>query len=345
MSTDREVTRIVRSWLEDGVTELPDRVLNEVLAELPVTPRRRVTWWPARRAIDLNSHLGLLGTAAAVIVIAVIGAIGIGLMRPQGIGGPGVTTTPTPSLAATPSLAPASSLSATPSRTDAPSPTVEVQPTGAASPEPLTSGPLDAGRYTFGVGPVDESGEFQCCGGRYFRTELTLPEGWSGAGISSAQVALGGPSGVYLEFFALQRVYSDPCHPELGYQGTYLSPSNAEDIVSEFGALVDFETSEITETTVDGLPTTHFVLSNDIDTEAADCTQGGLLPLFMTLEADKQTETTIQAHSPATNGGTTELIWVVNRDLFPLLIVGEYGSDEQAGRAALDEILASIDLS
>ena len=31
MSTDREVTRIVQSWLEEGVNALPDRVLDSVL--------------------------------------------------------------------------------------------------------------------------------------------------------------------------------------------------------------------------------------------------------------------------------------------------------------------------
>ena len=38
MSTDRDVTRIVRSWLEEGVTALPDRVLDAVLDQLPATP-------------------------------------------------------------------------------------------------------------------------------------------------------------------------------------------------------------------------------------------------------------------------------------------------------------------
>ena len=41
MSTDRDVTRIVRSWLEEGVTALPDRVLDAVLDQLPATPQRR----------------------------------------------------------------------------------------------------------------------------------------------------------------------------------------------------------------------------------------------------------------------------------------------------------------
>ena len=55
MSTDRDVTRIVRSWLEEGVTALPDRVLDSVLDQVPATPQRRVTWWPARRLPAMNN--------------------------------------------------------------------------------------------------------------------------------------------------------------------------------------------------------------------------------------------------------------------------------------------------
>ena len=46
MSTDRETTRIVRSWLEEGATALPDRVLDAVLDQVPTTRQRR-PWWPA----------------------------------------------------------------------------------------------------------------------------------------------------------------------------------------------------------------------------------------------------------------------------------------------------------
>ena len=41
MSTDRETTRIVRSWLEEGATALPDRVLDAVLDQVPTTRQRR----------------------------------------------------------------------------------------------------------------------------------------------------------------------------------------------------------------------------------------------------------------------------------------------------------------
>ena len=48
MSTERDVTRIVRSWLEEGATALPDRVLDAVLDQVPATSQRRPLW-PARR--------------------------------------------------------------------------------------------------------------------------------------------------------------------------------------------------------------------------------------------------------------------------------------------------------
>ena len=54
MSTDRDVTRIVRSWLEEGATALPDRVLDVVLDQVPATPQRR-PWWPAWRFADMNN--------------------------------------------------------------------------------------------------------------------------------------------------------------------------------------------------------------------------------------------------------------------------------------------------
>ena len=54
MSAERDETRIVRSWLEDGVTVLPDRVLDAVLDQLPATHQRRA-WWPARRFLTMSN--------------------------------------------------------------------------------------------------------------------------------------------------------------------------------------------------------------------------------------------------------------------------------------------------
>ena len=57
MSTDRDTTRIVRSWLQTDEYESADRVLDAVLDQLDTTPQRRATWWPARR-LPTNEHHG-----------------------------------------------------------------------------------------------------------------------------------------------------------------------------------------------------------------------------------------------------------------------------------------------
>ncbi|HEX7171440.1 MAG TPA: hypothetical protein VF365_02410 [Candidatus Limnocylindria bacterium] len=95
MSTDRETTRIVRSWLEDGVTQLPDSVLDAVLDELPSTHQRRATWWPARRLFHMNKALAYGVVAATVVIVAILG---ISLLAPTGpsVGDQAESTTATP---------------------------------------------------------------------------------------------------------------------------------------------------------------------------------------------------------------------------------------------------------
>lgn len=106
MSTDRDVERIVRSWLDEGVTQLPDRVLDLVLDQIPATPQRR-TYWLARRFPIMNSNIVRLGIAAVVIVLAVV--VGINLQPGPNSGGPPeATPTPSPSATAEPTPSAAS---------------------------------------------------------------------------------------------------------------------------------------------------------------------------------------------------------------------------------------------
>ena len=93
MSTDRDMKRVVRSWMQEGVTKLPDRVLDGVLDQLPTTQQRRATWWPARRLPLMNNRLGL--SVAAVTIVAVA-ALGYGLMQ-AGTTGQGPSPAPSPS--------------------------------------------------------------------------------------------------------------------------------------------------------------------------------------------------------------------------------------------------------
>lgn len=99
MSADRDETRIVGSWLEEGVTSLPDRVLDRVLDQVPATPQRRATWWPARRFPPMNQTMRIALASAAVVAVALIG---ISILGGQQIGGPNLddpTPSPMPSIA------------------------------------------------------------------------------------------------------------------------------------------------------------------------------------------------------------------------------------------------------
>jgi hypothetical protein len=93
MSTDRDVERIVRSWMEEGVMALPDRVLDAVLDQLPATPQRRLPWL-ARTSPFTNNLVGLALTAAAVVALV----LGIRFLSAPSVGdNPAATPTPRPS--------------------------------------------------------------------------------------------------------------------------------------------------------------------------------------------------------------------------------------------------------
>jgi hypothetical protein len=110
MSADRDMTRIVRSWLRTDERESADRVLDNVLALLDATPQRR-SWWPARRIAEMNTFAKLAIAAAAVVVVAIIG---INLLPARGGVGGGPALSPSPTLLPTPTPTPKPSPSASP---------------------------------------------------------------------------------------------------------------------------------------------------------------------------------------------------------------------------------------
>ena len=107
MSAERDMTRIVRSWLRVDEHESADRVLDNVFALLDATPQRPA-WWPARRIADMNTFAKFAMAAAAVLVVALVGYNL--LPSDPGIGGTAsVPPSPSPSPSAAESLSPSPS--------------------------------------------------------------------------------------------------------------------------------------------------------------------------------------------------------------------------------------------
>jgi hypothetical protein len=99
MSTERDVTRIVRSWLRTDEHDFPIEIVDEVLARLDSTPRDRL-FWPVWRYADMNTYTKLAIAAAAVVVVAFALTR---LLPANGVGGP--LPTPSPTAAPTPTAA------------------------------------------------------------------------------------------------------------------------------------------------------------------------------------------------------------------------------------------------
>src|SRR5215213_8808237 len=96
-TSDRNVDRVIRSWLREDRHEDISRVAGAVLDLLDTTPQRRSPWWPARRIPFMNKPVTLGLGAAAVVAALVIGAQALGPPAPGGVGGiPSASPSPSP---------------------------------------------------------------------------------------------------------------------------------------------------------------------------------------------------------------------------------------------------------
>ncbi len=217
MSADRDVTRIVRSWLEEGVTSLPDRVLDTVLDQLPATPQRRA-WWPARRFGMMNMSR-LAAAMGAVAVVAVVVLVAFPRASAPGQSQPSASPAPTPG--------------ASDPATPAPSPSPV-----ASGPTALGTGPLAAGTYR--VGPATD-GMFLGCPGPVttactdtISIALTVPDGWSGLGdsiwLTDGENAP--PAGAGLLFTRGAPLYEEPCRTASASEATIAVGSTAREFAT-----------------------------------------------------------------------------------------------------------------
>lgn len=223
MSSERSVTRVVESWLEEGPAVLPDRVLDAVEALLPATHQRRAGWL-ARRFPMIKSNQFRFGVAGVAVVVLAI--IGWRFLPSPSVGGP--IATPTPTLA-----------SATPN----PTPSGPTSLIDAAS----LAGTIPAGDYYLDL-PAYPA-----------RIDFTVPDGWWYWTPSNAETAddhallvdsvdTGSAWGV--AFLLVDKVRVNPCSSLDGYMDQSVTQSSAT-LAAAMGTWADFPTA-VTDVTIGG---------------------------------------------------------------------------------------------
>jgi hypothetical protein len=95
MNPDREIDNVLGTWLTDGPTAAPDRVLDVLtdrIARQPQRPTWRLDWRPTRMTTTFK-----LGTAA--VAVAIVAVLGYNLLPSSspGTGGPSVPPSASPS--------------------------------------------------------------------------------------------------------------------------------------------------------------------------------------------------------------------------------------------------------
>lgn len=221
MSADRDMTRIVRSWLRTDERESADRVLDNVFALLDATPQRQ-PWWPARRIADMNSIAKLAIAAAAVVAVAIVG---VNLLPARG----GVGTLPT-----------------------APPPTASPSPSLAPSPSPEAvfppAGKLAIGRHSLTRGGIGLSIEVPAAGWRSAQGFFIEKE--VGATPEGASFLFWDPSPL--------GVFADPCTQK---PGPIVGPSTADLAAAVSTLAGSQLVSGPTDVTVGGQPAKHVVIT------------------------------------------------------------------------------------
>ena len=237
MSTDRDTTRIVRSWLRSDEHESADRVVGTVLDRLDTTPQRRATGWPARRTTTMNRFLTFGLGAAAVVVLLFFGSRLLG--SPSGTGGPGPEPTPTPE----------------PTATAEPS----VQPSVEPSPTPV--GLLPEGPHIFSDTPA-------------ITVTIPAPDWYGYEGFIVKNDFSDAPDGAGMigPYAGDKYVPEDPCQWSTTMPDAPIT--TVDELVAALGSQASREASAPVDVTVDGYAGKSITLHVPDDAVFGDCDQG-----------------------------------------------------------------------
>lgn len=212
MTTPRDPDRLIREYLTEGPTELPDRTYDALRGDIDRT-RQRVVFGPWR-----ESHMNNIAKVAlALTAVTVLAVTGLNLL--PGASGPGAAPSPTPS--------PSPAASPTPGPTPSPR-EAYMPPTGA-----LVAGTYDA------VSEVD-----------LIPFSFTVADGWNSEGwyLTKSDVGTDRPD-AYVMFTPVGNLLADPC--ESAPASPAVGPT-VEDLALAAAALPGIDASPTLDATLDG---------------------------------------------------------------------------------------------
>jgi hypothetical protein len=302
-TSDRDVSRAIRSWLHEDWHEDASRIAGAVLDQVEATPERRAGW-PAWRTPTMNRIVTLGLGAAAVVVAVFVGAQLLGTPS----GGFGSQPTPSPTPTATPE----------PAATPEPSPSV-----AAGLPEgphllwdQTDDGPV---AVTVTIAAPDWDGD---PGGGI----LEWKEGGAGPADSAGMITFEGR-----EYY----VYGDPCDWSSTIPDT--PATTVDELVGALANQASREASAPEDITVDGYAGKKIVLhmADDVDFDACD---EGFFALFGQSTGTSPHELSRYSQGP----GQIEEVWAVDVDGLIVVMDGVYYADTpQNAVDELRAILAS----
>lgn len=303
MSTDRDTTRIVRSWLRTDEHESADRVLDAVLDRLDTTPQRRATWWPARRISTMNTTLKV-GLAAVVVAVAAL--IGINYLAAPNVGGPGpAEPTPTPTPEPTPTATPVAEPSSTPAG---------LLPEG---PHVLSLGEALDGMPTLPITVTLPAPDWYGEPGEGILTKNDNPDAPDGAGM--------------IVFFGELYVYGDPC--EWSTTRPDAPATTVDELVAALATQASRDASQPVDITVDGYAGKSITLHVPEDAVFSECDAG----TFGSWGVPGDDVTPFRYHQ---DPGQIDKLWIVDVD--GELVVIDIAYYEGTPQSVVDELEAIV---
>ena len=305
MSTERDLTRIVRSWMRDDEHESADRVLDAVLDQLDTTPQRRALW-PAWRTPTMNKFVTIGLGAAAVVVLAV-------LLGTQLLGAPGGFGSPA----------------------DEPTPSVEasgIQPTLEPTPEPTPAGLLPEGQFVLTdetIGPG--------LAGLPMTVTIPAPD-WYGEpayGILTKDNNAEPPDGAGLIVFDVTDgyyVYGDPCRWSTTRPET--PATTVDELVAALTAQASRDASEPADITLDGYTGKAITLYVPDDQDFSDCDRA----TFGSWGLAGADQTPMRYHQ---GPGQIDNMWVL--DVTGHLVVIDWGHYAGTPQTVVDELESIVE--